>query len=240
MSSRKPAQAPDVSVPVRLEGWKVAIAIGGALVIAPVFALVVFVLLATLLPVLLLLPTVLVGAWLSRQKRPSSSPPVRPSLASFPSSSGSKALASGAVFLALCSMCLLGCSSAPSSAAGTDTRSVGGSARASATFTAMYTPILQPTCSGCHNPSGVGSFQDFSSQVSAYAALVGVKASGPSCGSSDETRVVAGSASRSLLFQKVSEATPPCGSQMPLGGPPLSTAQMTFIEDWINAGALDD
>jgi hypothetical protein len=71
-------------------------------------------------------------------------------------------------------------------------------------------------------------------------ALVGVKASGPSCGSSSETRVAAGNASQSLLFQKVSEATPPCGSQMPLGAPPLSSAQMTLVEDWINEGALND
>jgi hypothetical protein len=99
---------------------------------------------------------------------------------------------------------------------------------------------VQPTCSPYHNPNGIGAFQDFSSQASAYTALVGVKASGPSCGSSDETRVVAGSASQSLLFQKVSEAPPPCGAQMPLGGPPLSSAQVMLIEVWINAGALND
>jgi hypothetical protein len=92
----------------------------------------------------------------------------------------------------------------------------------------------------CHKPGGIGGFQDFSSQSSAYTALVGVKASGPSCESSGETRVVAGNASQSLLYQKVSEANPPCGSQMPLGGPPLSSEQTTSIEEWINAGALND
>ena len=51
---------------------------------------------------------------------------------------------------------------------------------------------------------------------------------------------MAGNSSQSLLFQKVSEANPPCGSQMPLGGPPLSSEQMTSIEEWINAGALND
>ena len=154
------------------------------------------------------------------------------------SSSTSKALVGG--LLALSTLCLLACSSGSRFAPGTDTGSLGDSAAAPATFTEMYTTILQPTCTGCHWPGGDGPFQDFSSQSSAYAALVGVKASGPSCGSSNETRVVAGNASESLLFQKVSEANPPCGSQMPLGEWPLSSAQLKLVEDWINAGALND
>jgi hypothetical protein len=156
---------------------------------------------------------------------------------SLPSSSRTKAFVGG---FALCALCSLACSGGSSSAQGTDAESVGAAAAAPATFTEIYVTILQPTCSVCHKPGGIGAFQDFSSQSSAYTALVGVKASGPSCGSSDETRVVAENASQSLLFQKVSEANPPCGSQMPLGGPPLSSAQMTLIEDWINAGALND
>jgi hypothetical protein len=107
-----------------------------------------------------------------------------------------------------------------------------------ATFTEVYTTILHPSCSSCHAPGGDGSFEDFSSQSSAYAALVGVKASGPSCASSGETRVVPGDPSQSLLFQKLSESNPPCGSPMPLGGTPLPSAQLTLIEEWINAGAL--
>jgi hypothetical protein len=142
-------------------------------------------------------------------------------------------------FLPLCALCLVACgggssSEAASAPGGTDS---GGT---QATFTEVYTTILQSTCSPCHHPGGEGSFQDFSSQSSAYAAIVDVKASGPSCGSSGDIRVVPGNASQSLLFEKVSEATPPCGSQMPLGGPFLSSAQVTLIEDWINAGALND
>ena len=143
-----------------------------------------------------------------------------------------------------CALCAVACGGGPSpepsmGAPAPDPVSVGDGA-ASATFTDVYTAILQPTCSSCHTPGGEGAFQDFSSPSHAYAALVGVKASGPSCGTSGETRVEPGSASQSLIFQKVSESTPPCGSQMPLGRPPLSSAQMTLIENWINAGALND
>jgi hypothetical protein len=138
---------------------------------------------------------------------------------------------------ALCAL-LSACGSSPAPA--TDAGSALDSPAATAMFTQVYTMILQPTCSPCHHPGGEGSFQDFSSQSSAYAALVGVKASGPSCGISGETRVVAGDASQSLIFQKVSESSPPCGSQMPLGGPPLAGAQVTLIADWINGGAKND
>src|SRR5580704_8562125 len=158
-----------------------------------------------------------------------------------PSSFASKAFIAG--FCAVGAFWSVGCGGGgggSSSSPGTDMGSVGAAAATPATFTEVYMTILQPTCSPCHKPGGVGSFQDFSSQSSAYTALVGVKASGPSCGSSNETRVVPGNASQSLLFQKVSEANPPCGSQMPLGGPPLSSAQMTLVEAWINAGALND
>jgi hypothetical protein len=144
----------------------------------------------------------------------------------------------------LCAVWSLGCGGAggggSNSSPGTDTVNGASAAPTPASFTEVYTTILQPTCSPCHTPGGVGSFQDFSSQSSAYTALVGVKASGPSCGSSNETRVVPGNASQSLLFQKVSEAPPPCGSQMPLGGPPLSSAHVMVVEAWINAEALND
>jgi hypothetical protein len=148
--------------------------------------------------------------------------------------------ARGRGFLPLYALCTLACGSGSNAPAGTGPGAVSDSAVTQVTFTEVYAAVLQPTCSPCHRPGGEGSFQDFSSQSSAYSALVGVKASGPSCGSTGDTRVVPGHASESLIFEKVSEASPPCGSQMPLGGPPVSNAQVTSIETWINAGALDD
>jgi hypothetical protein len=69
--------------PSRPEGWKVAIAIGAAIVIAPVIVLVLFVLLVVTLPVLPFLATLFVGAWVSRRPRSMSAPPpiaLRPSM----------------------------------------------------------------------------------------------------------------------------------------------------------------
>ncbi len=110
----------------------------------------------------------------------------------------------------------------------------------SVTFTEVYDTVLQPTCSSHHAAGQADSFLDLSSQSAAYASLVGVKASGPACGTSGETRVVAGNASESLLYQKVSMSKPPCGAQMPFGGTPISASDQSLIEDWINAGAKND
>jgi hypothetical protein len=109
----------------------------------------------------------------------------------------------------------------------------------SPTFTNVYQAILEPQCSLHHAAGAADSFLTFETQANAYKTLVNVKASGPACGivTPAETRVVPGSASTSLLYQKVSEATPPCGSQMPLNANPLSAANQALIEDWINAGA---
>jgi hypothetical protein len=111
------------------------------------------------------------------------------------------------------------------------------------TFTNVYSEIIGLDCTSCHIPGGKGSFLEMSTQATAYMNLVGVKADGPSCGGSGLVRVVAGDATASLLYEKVSESTPPCGSQMPLGcsgSVCLSLADQREIADWINGGALDN
>jgi hypothetical protein len=147
----------------------------------------------------------------------------------FPFSLPGSLLSSG-VLLALCA-----CSS--SSGGSSPSPSADGGA---VTFTEVYDTVLQPTCSSHHAAGQPDSFLDMSTKSAAYASLVGVKASGPACGTSGETRVVAGNASDSLLFQKVSMSKPPCGAQMPFGATPISASEQTLIEDWINAGAKND
>ena len=122
--------------------------------------------------------------------------------------------------------------------------------------TDIYAPIIEVHCVGCHGfeadggPASGVSFGklDMHSVDAGYANLVNVAAAGGSCaeidGSAGPIRVVPGSASRSLLWDKVSGYLDPpvlCGSAMPKsgeipdGGQAFVAAQ---IQTWINQGAL--
>lgn len=117
-----------------------------------------------------------------------------------------------------------------------------GTGPAAATFTEVYSQIIGPVCSGCHT-DGTGATSGklvMDSQAHAYAALVGVTAAGAGCGTSGESRVVAGDSASSLMWQKVSMTMPPCGAQMPLGETPLTSAEVQLIAEWIDDGAQND
>jgi CHASE2 domain-containing sensor protein len=60
MGSYEVTHAFDVRLPLGLKGWKVAIALGAATILAPVVGLVLLVLVGTLLPVLPILATLFV------------------------------------------------------------------------------------------------------------------------------------------------------------------------------------
>jgi hypothetical protein len=116
-------------------------------------------------------------------------------------------------------------------------------APAAPTFSAVYSDIISPICVQCHNPAGIGvsmGHLDMSTKAAAFADLVGVSAAGVACGGMG-TRVVPGNANDSILFKKVDpNQGSPCGSKMPLGLTPLTVAQADEIENWINAGALNN
>lgn len=84
---------------------------------------------------------------------------------------------------------------------------------------------------------------DMSTEPTAYANLVGVKAKGMgACSTSGLTRVVPGSAQTSLLFEKVDSklpqmSAPPCGDPMPDDATALDQAQVDLIQAWIDDGA---
>jgi hypothetical protein len=107
----------------------------------------------------------------------------------------------------------------------------------SSTLQSIQDNIFTPSCatSGCHDgPIGPGlpAGQDLSSLASSFASLVGVASvQVPSL-----LRVNPGNANSSYLVQKL-EGTAASGSQMPLGGNPLSQTTIDTIRDWINAGA---
>ncbi|MDP9149433.1 MAG: hypothetical protein M3O36_05775 [Myxococcota bacterium] len=110
-----------------------------------------------------------------------------------------------------------------------------------ATFTAVYA-IITTSCLPCHATGGgaTGGMLDMSTQATAYTNLVGKTAAGSACAATGGTRVVPGMATASLLYNKVSVATPRCGMRMPRGAAPLPAADVMLIRSWINAGALND
>ncbi len=134
-----------------------------------------------------------------------------------------------------------GCSSAPPTAN---------------SFTQVYATIIAPTCSSafCHN-NGVSlryGGLDMSSRVIAYWSLVDQPLVGPSCALMG-TRVVPFQPGASIMYQKVSQAMPPCGSQMPadttalltkgssvFSGTALTSDQQQLIYNWIADGAQNN
>ncbi len=139
-----------------------------------------------------------------------------------------------------------GSSSGATSGATSGTSSGATSGAAGPSFAALYASIgLGCTCLPCHATGGGGFVTgklDLSTSDAAYKALVGVKAAGGKCGTSGLTRVVAGNAMQSLLYNKLNAKTTktaaPCGDPMPDGNvAALSAGDITMIQAWINGGA---
>jgi hypothetical protein len=94
---------------------------------------------------------------------------------------------------------------------------------------------------------------EMSSQVRAYWSLVNQPCIGTSCNQMG-TRVVPGDPGSSMLFLKVSEAAPPCPSQMPadinqfltygnvvfIAGTALLQEKQDLIQNWIQDGAQNN
>ena len=92
-------------------------------------------------------------------------------------------------------------------------------------------PIFTANCTGCHGSSGGLNL----SEGVSYGNLVNVT----SQGYAPSLRVVPGSASTSVLWNKVSGTTG-YGSQMPASGCCLDDPTIGLIETWINEGALEE
>ena len=104
-------------------------------------------------------------------------------------------------------------------------------------FSSDIQPILNDRCISCHVPGGFAqdqgipldlnedaAFDDLVDQASAQDATVML--------------VVPGDPESSLMFLMVSSESPPVGSMMPLGGPPLADGEIELIRLWIEQGAL--
>jgi hypothetical protein len=109
-------------------------------------------------------------------------------------------------------------------------------------FSAQIQPIFTAKCvnAGCH-PGGSAPFPLVSGQ--SYGFLVGgsgtgVPATNGTGSCPGDKRVQPLNADASVLVKRI---TGTCGlAQMPLGGTPLSTAQIQLIRDWINQGARNN
>jgi len=105
------------------------------------------------------------------------------------------------------------------------------------TFTRIYNNIIAVKCGGCHTTSVSGGL-DMKDKKTAHAELL-KKAEGVACSPTMKTRVVPGNAAKSLIIEKL-KPSPSCGGQMPLARTPLTADSIKMIEDWINAGALNN
>jgi CHRD domain-containing protein/putative Ig domain-containing protein len=99
-------------------------------------------------------------------------------------------------------------------------------APATVLFSTQIQPIFTANCVNCHNVS-LPSFPNLTIGNS-FASLV----------QSASPAVIAGSSATSRLFVRISTSTP--SPQMPLGLPPLSDADQTLIQTWINQGAANN
>jgi len=115
----------------------------------------------------------------------------------------------------------------------------------SATFTAVLAILNaeKNTCGLCHKMATIGGGLVFdpADRMGTYTALVGQVSKGTmgsTCGG--KTYVVAGKPDESLLYDKVSKATPSCGLRMPASGGVLEDAEIATIRAWIMAGALNN
>lgn len=91
---------------------------------------------------------------------------------------------------------------------------------------------LVAVCNGCHF---TGSGQSPTLDVSFRGGTRNVAIASGACGIfSFYINGVTNGASTSLVFNKISSATPCIGTQMPQGGPFLATNQINVIRDWIN------
>ena len=94
--------------------------------------------------------------------------------------------------------------------------------------------VFTPTCAtaGCHRGAMPSANLDLSDAMTSYTELVGVESSVVA----GRLLVIANDSANSYLLEKLGP-DPTAGQQMPVGRPPLSTADIDVIRQWIDTGA---
>lgn len=130
----------------------------------------------------------------------------------------------------------LGCSSVPVNVPATEVTE-------NVSFSQQIQPIFNQFCIECHVTGGfaLGFVTLRLTDGDSYGLLV----SQTSSQDASSTLVVAGDSASSLLFQKVSQDSPPVGVRMPFSPfysprAPLSSQDLGLIRDWIDQGAADN
>src|SRR5262249_55959152 len=106
-------------------------------------------------------------------------------------------------------------------------------------WSTIYSSIIATNCAPCHTTESDGSLSLRNATV-AYTNLVRQATAGGSCRGGGRMRVVPGTATMSVFYQKVNDDMPACGERMPERAPRMSAAQIGQIRDWINAGAMNN
>ena len=108
---------------------------------------------------------------------------------------------------------------------------------AAPTLADVQAQIFSTSCalSGCHLGASAPLGLDLS-EGRAYGNTVGVR----SQERPDLFRIASGDPGASYLVMKVEGAAGIVGAQMPLGGVPLSAAQIGLLRDWIADGAPEN
>ena len=106
------------------------------------------------------------------------------------------------------------------------------------TWSASVWPLLQANCGGCHvSPAPSGGLDLV--QEGAYTRILGLSSQQPSL-----RLIEPGDPDASYLWMKLTDADGISGSQMPFdpstGPRPLTDEELSIINQWITAGALQD
>jgi mono/diheme cytochrome c family protein len=102
------------------------------------------------------------------------------------------------------------------------------------TLASIQERVFTPVCSGCHAGGGTAlpRSMDLTSAAASHAALVNADAV-----ESALNRVTPGQPDQSYLIHKIEGGPGIVGQRMPLGAPPLDTATIGAIRQWITNGA---
>jgi hypothetical protein len=117
---------------------------------------------------------------------------------------------------------------------------LGGSGAATEpSFQSVYNNVLLMMCPSCHMAGGVFGSPDLSTPELAYSSLVNKDAMAAMpgvCGGKGKL-VTPGNCDTSLLYNKISQATPTCGRRMPLASSTVPQSGIDELCAWIKAGA---